>query len=128
VILLKILSGQQAGVSWSARHFPVRIGRSTGCDLCLEEPGVWDQHVALTLDSSGFFLRTQGAALARVNGQPVAESVLRNGDAIEIGTVKLQFWLSSPQQKRLRLRELLSWGTILLVCLGQVIILYLLFR
>ena len=128
MILFKIVSGQQAGASWSARRFPVRIGRSTACDLCLEEPGVWDQHIALTLERSGFLLRTQGEALAQVNGQPVTERVLRNGDAVEIGTIKLQFWLSSAQQKQLRLRELLSWGTILLVCLSQVIILYLLFR
>ena len=47
MVQLKILSGKKAGTAWVARRFPVRIGRSAGADLQLEESGVWDEHLQL---------------------------------------------------------------------------------
>ena len=89
MVQLKVLSGKKAGTAWVARRFPVRIGRSAAADLQLEEDGVWDQHLQLDFDpAEGIVLSAQPNALATVNGQPVQQTVLRNGDAIEIGSLK----------------------------------------
>jgi pSer/pThr/pTyr-binding forkhead associated (FHA) protein len=129
MIQVKILSGKTAGATWVARRFPVRIGRSPAADLRLEEDGVWDQHLALEVHrEDGFVLTTQGDALARVNGEPVQQAVLRNGDCIELGSVKLQFWLGEIRQTSLGLREAMAWMLIACVTLGQFGLLYWLLR
>lgn len=117
-----------AGVCWTARRFPVPIGRGPDAQLRLEDGGVWDQHLLLELDRRGFSLKVGPNALARVNGQPVVETPLRNGDTIELGSVKIQFWLSGVQQRGLRLRELASWVAIIGVTAAQIGILYWLLR
>ena len=89
MVQLKVLSGKKAGTAWVARRFPVRIGRSAAADLQLEEDGVWDQHLQLDFNpAEGIVLSAQPNALATVNGQPVHQTVLRNGDAIDIGSLK----------------------------------------
>ncbi len=125
MIQLKVLSGKKAGTDWVARRFPVRIGRSAGADLQLEEDGVWDEHLQLTFDrTEGIVLSAQPNALASVNGQPVSQTVLRNGDEIGIGSLRLQFWLSETRQAGLRFREGLTWAGIAAVSLGQVWLIY----
>jgi hypothetical protein len=129
MIQLKILSGKKAGVVWDARHFPVRIGRSAAADLQLEEHGVWDEHLRIGLNpAAGFVLETQPEALVTANGQPVQRAVLRNGDTLEIGSVKMQFWLKEARQRGLNLQEGLVWAVIALVTASQVALLYWLIR
>jgi len=125
MVQIKILSGNKAGSSWDARHFPVRIGRSARSHLQLEEAGVWDDHLKLSQDrSEGFVLETHAKALASINGQPAQRAILRNGDTIEVGSVKLQFWLSEPRQRGQGLREAFVWVLITAVCLGQIALVY----
>jgi pSer/pThr/pTyr-binding forkhead associated (FHA) protein len=125
MIQLKVLSGKKAGTSWVARRFPVRIGRSATSDLQLAEDGVWDEHLQLDFNrAEGIVLSAQPSALASVNGQPVHQVVLRNGDAIEIGSLRMQFWLSETRQGGLRFREGLTWAGIAAVSLGQVWLIY----
>jgi pSer/pThr/pTyr-binding forkhead associated (FHA) protein len=125
MVQLKILSGQKAGSSWDARHFPVRIGRSAGADLQLEEPGVWDEHLELALEpAEGFLLEARGNALASINGQSIQRTALHNGDTIEIGSVKLQFWLSEARQRGQGLRQAFVWTMITAVCLAQIALIY----
>ena len=126
---LKVLSGKKAGTAWVARRFPVRIGRSSAADLQLEESGVWDQHLQLDFNpEEGIVLSTQPDALATVNGRPVRQIVLRNGDAIDIGSSRMQFWLSETRQAGLRVREGLTWAGIAAVSLGQIGLIYWLLR
>ena len=125
MLQLKVLSGKKAGTVWVARRFPVQIGRATANDLQLEESGVWDQHLKLQFNpQEGIVLTTQPDALATVNGQPVNRAVLRNGDTIDIGALKMQFWLSEPRQAGLRFREGLTWAAIAAISLGQVGLIY----
>ena len=127
MVQFNILSGKKAGASWVTRHFPVRIGRAPGCELQVEEPGVWDQHLQLDfIPADGFVLSTKTDTLATVNSQPVQETVLRNGDLIEAGSLKLQFWLSETRQSGLRLRESLTWLAVAIICLAQIALIYLL--
>jgi pSer/pThr/pTyr-binding forkhead associated (FHA) protein len=129
MVQLKVLTGKKAGIAWLARRFPVRIGRSSTADLQLEESGVWDQHLQLDFHpAEGIVLSAQPNALATVNGQPVQQTVLRNGDAIAIGSMRLQFWLSETRQGGLRIREGLTWAGIAAITLGQICLIYWLLR
>ena len=125
MIQLKILSGNTAGAELVARRFPVRVGRSPQADLRLEEAGVWDSHLLISMDpADGFVLTVQPGALAFINTQPVERAILRNGDLIEVGAAKMQFGLSPTRPRGLRFRESLTWIALALLCLGQVALLY----
>jgi pSer/pThr/pTyr-binding forkhead associated (FHA) protein len=103
----------------------VRIGRSATADLRIEENGVWDDHLELHFNpAQGFILRSRPEAAALVNGEPANETVLRNGDIIQIGSAKFCFWLSETRQRGLRAREWLTWVGIAAICLGQVALIY----
>jgi pSer/pThr/pTyr-binding forkhead associated (FHA) protein len=129
MLQLNILSGKMAGTRWEARRFPVRIGRAATNDLQLEENGVWDRHCELDFHpAEGFVLTTGPGALASVNGQPARHAILRNGDRIEFGSAKLQFWLGDTRQRGLRIREGFVWTLIVAISLGQVALVYWLLR
>lgn len=125
MVQFKILSGKTAGAEHVARRFPFKIGRSPAANLRLEDDGVWDQHLELVFDSaSGFVLTTAPNALATINGQPIREAVLRNGDVIEIGALKIRFWLGAVRQYGLFLRELLVWTAFALITASQLYLIY----
>jgi hypothetical protein len=125
VVQLRILNGKKAGVDWTARRFPVRIGRAAACDLSLEEEGIWDFHLELSIDPcQGILLSVQPDAFAAVNGQPVQQVVLRSGDLIEIGALQVRFGLSATRHRGLRLREILTWLALGALCAGQIALIY----
>ena len=125
MIQLKILSGKMAGTEAVARHFPFRVGRSAAANLCIEDTGIWDGHLTFSLNPAGRVEATvQSGALATVNGEPLAEGPLRNGDIIQIGAVQLAFGLSPTRQRSFRGREALVWTGLVLLCLAQVGLIY----
>jgi pSer/pThr/pTyr-binding forkhead associated (FHA) protein len=125
MIQLNILSGKQAGTQLVARRFPFHVGRASGNELQLADDGVWDQHLTLEFSpQSGFTLNTSTGALVTVNGEPVKDATLRNGDILTIGSAKIQLWLAAAAQGSLRLRESFVWALIALVTLGQFILVY----
>lgn len=129
MVQLRILSGKKAGAVWVARRFPVQIGRAAAADLQLEERGVWDQHLRLEFrPAEGVVMNVQAQALAHLNGQPVQQILLHNGDIIELGALKLQFWLSETRQRGLRLREAVAWTAIAGITLSQIALIYWLLR
>lgn len=78
--------------------------------LRLEDPGVWDQHVEITCDrEQGVTARVQAPALARLDGEAFEATVLRSGDILEIGGVRVQFWLAPAEVVTPWLREGLTW-------------------
>jgi pSer/pThr/pTyr-binding forkhead associated (FHA) protein len=120
MVRLTVLSGSKAGTAMIAGHFPFRIGRSSKANLCLEDPGVWNQHLELSLKlPEGFVLTLQENALASVNQQPCRQVCLHNGDLIQIGSVKMQFTLSDTVQYSFCARELLTWAGLGLLFAGQ---------
>ena len=120
MVQFKILSGKMAGAMIAARHFPWQIGRGAESDCKLEEAGIWDRHLVLTFDSAeGFLLNVQLQALAAINGQPFLQRILRNGDLIEIGPVKMQFWLGGSRLANLKVREAFLWLLLGSITVGQ---------
>ena len=129
MVQLDILSGKSAGSQTAVRRFPFRIGRAAGNDLQLTDDGIWDQHLTLAWEKKeGFVLALAPNALATVNHQPVQNTLLRNGDLIALGSVKLQFWLAATRQRGLRLRELFVWTLIAAVTAAQIALIYRLLR
>jgi len=128
MVQLKISSDSSAAETHPVRHFPFRIGRAPDADLRLLAEGVWDHHLELDFDpAQGFVLSTQPNALATVNGWPIQAVILRNGDSIEIGGLKIRFWLGETRQSRLRAPEALVWLSVMLVtCLQAALLFWLL--
>jgi predicted component of type VI protein secretion system len=125
MICLQILSGSKAGARWVARRFPVRIGRATANDLQLEDDGVWDEHLELAFDpTQGFVLNPRPNAIVAVNREAAQGTRLRNGDAIELGSVQMRFWLGETQQRGFRGREWFVWMLVAAMSLGQVALVY----
>jgi pSer/pThr/pTyr-binding forkhead associated (FHA) protein len=125
MVQFKIVSGKMAGTERVARHFPFRIGRASTADLRLEDDGVWEQHLELRFDAAtGFVLSAQPNAIAAINGHVFTEAVLRNGDEIELGALKLRFWLGQTRQNSLRLREWLTWAAFVLILAVQLVLIY----
>ncbi|MEJ0091119.1 MAG: FHA domain-containing protein [Limisphaerales bacterium] len=129
MIQLGIISGKKAGTLTGVRHFPFHVGRASDNELQLEDEGVWDRHFAIEFDPhSGLNLAAAPQAITTVNGEQVQNVILRNGDVITAGSVKIQFWLAAARQGSLRLRENFFWALLALVTLGQFILLYWLIR
>ena len=125
MVQLKILSGKMAGTEQVARRFPFVLGRSPAADLRLEEDGVWDRHAELAFNrDTGFVLSAHSDALLAVNGQPCREAVLRNGDEVALGGLKIRFWVGATRQSNLRFREWLTWIAIALITAGQLFLIY----
>ncbi|MDE3069058.1 MAG: FHA domain-containing protein [Verrucomicrobiota bacterium] len=125
MVQLNILSGRQAGGQRAVRRFPFRVGRAPENDLRLDDDGVWDKHLVLEFQKKeGFRLVTVAGALAAVNGRPVQDQILRNGDTLTLGSAKLQFWLAAPVQRGLHTRENFVWALVAIVAVAQVSLVY----
>ncbi len=77
---------------------------------------------------SGLSLAAEPQAITTVNGEQVQNVVLRNGDVITAGSVKIRFWIAAARQGSLRLRENFFWALLALVTIGQFVLLYWLIR
>lgn len=125
MVQLTVLNGKTAGAVLVARRFPFRIGRAMEDNLRLEEAGVWDGHLQLSLKMpEGFLLAVHEKALAAANGEPFRQRIVRNGDVIEIGPTRIQLALSPMQQRGFRTRELLTWVALIGLFLIQGYLIY----
>lgn len=123
MIELRLLEGLQAGGQWSARRFPVRIGRSADSDLILEDPGVWDHHVEIGYDpASGFYMTPLSEGAVIVNQEPVESAALKNGDKLTLGGAVIQFWIAPARQRRFKFMEFLVWTALLGLFAAQLLL------
>ena len=121
MLQIHVLSGTQAGQRYRIGQFPSIIGRSSSAGIRMEEPGIWEKHLSIDLDSSGaFIVKIFPGALTSLNGRSIETAFLRNGDVIEIGSAQLRVWLSETAQKTLAFREWLTWMGIALVTITEV--------
>lgn len=118
-----------AGDNLVVRHFPFCIGRAAGNDYCLDDDGVWEQHLTLDFQKGeGITLQTVSDAFVAINEQPQNFARLRNGDIISFGSAKIQFWLAPVEQKSLRVREIGVWLLLAVVTALQVALIFKLLR
>lgn len=128
MVQLRVLNGSRAGTAHTASRFPCTLGRASGDDLQFVEAGVWENHLQLDLHvPDGFRLSRLGQGRASVNGSEFDELILHNGDVIELGAVKVQFWLGEVRQSDNRVRETLAWfGLVALVVMEGALLAFLL--
>lgn len=69
---------------------PVVIGRAPGCDLHLQHESISRQHARIARDEDGWVLRDLGSKNgSRVNTFHVTDQLLRNGDRLDLGTIRM---------------------------------------
>jgi pSer/pThr/pTyr-binding forkhead associated (FHA) protein len=120
---LRLLTGKTAGAEIGVCRFPFWIGRGVRDHLRVEADGVWERHLELRILDRGVALESRPEARTHINGQRVARALLRNGDLIEIGSQKLQFWLAPVRQHGLLLREITTWLALVALVALQVVLL-----
>ena len=125
MIQLRLLSGQACGSAFRAHRLPCLVGRSQQADLRLEDAGVFERHLQIELAANeGVVLTVLPDARVAVNGQSVNRALLRNGDIIDAGSGRMQFWLDQTRQHSLTFREQSTWVALGLLCAGQIAIIY----
>jgi adenylate cyclase len=69
---------------------PVVIGRAPDCDLLLQNESISRHHSRISLEEEGWVLRDLDSKNgSRVNTFHVEEQLLRNGDRLDLGTIRL---------------------------------------
>jgi len=69
---------------------PIVIGRAPDSDLLLQNESISRQHTRIAYEEDGWVLRDLGSKNgSRVNTFHVEEQLLRNGDRIDLGTIRL---------------------------------------
>lgn len=108
---LVIQQGSQAGKRVEIWKDCTTIGRSSECDIFLEDISVHRKQARIVYTQAGYALRDdQGSGDSIVNGRPVTEKLLRDGDTLLFGHTQLTFFSHEAtrqfQQPSSRGREL----------------------
>jgi pSer/pThr/pTyr-binding forkhead associated (FHA) protein len=90
---LLIQHGPQAGKRVELWKDCTTIGRSRQCDIFLEDITVHRKQASILFSPMGFVLRDDhGSGDSFVNGRPVREQILRDGDRLTFGNTELIFY------------------------------------
>lgn len=109
MVELRQLSGGADLVS-AIRSFPFCVGRQ-GADLNIMAPGVWDRHLLIQKAADHrYHVVPQAPATVVLRGNVLkASTPLQNGDVLELGSVRLQFRISSTRPRSLWAMEITAW-------------------
>jgi pSer/pThr/pTyr-binding forkhead associated (FHA) protein len=125
MVEFRLLGNPKESATVVPRRLPCVIGRNRDADVCLDAVGVWERHVVIDLQPPhGFSIRARPEAPVPVNGEPIVEGVLRNGDVLGIGSLQIQFWLSETRQRGVRIRESLTWVLLGALCAIELGLIY----
>ena len=91
---------------WPLSRDVVTIGRAKGCDIVLEAPDVSSLHCLVWAFQGGYQVRDcSSRAGTQVNGDRIAESLLHDGDILQVGSFSFRLALPSPSKKQPGRRE-----------------------
>ena len=86
------VEGDGADAADYALGTTTRIGRAEDNDVCIQSRGLSRQHAVITATARGFTLRDlESQNGTTVNGAPVTEHALADGDVITLGDARLHF-------------------------------------
>ena len=93
---LLVINGANRGSRYEiSSALDVVIGRSVGCNLRLDDSEVSRHHARISHNGTDFVLNDlKSANGTKVNGQPVAERALGNGDSLQFGSSVIAFQLT----------------------------------
>jgi hypothetical protein len=90
--LLTVVGDGGRGQTYGLEKDRVTIGRLPECDVVLDDPGASRQHAEIRRVGGAFVVVDLGSTNATlVNGAPIAEHGLADGDRITIGNTVLEF-------------------------------------
>jgi pSer/pThr/pTyr-binding forkhead associated (FHA) protein len=90
--LLTVVGDGGKGKTYGLEKDRVTIGRLPECDVVLSDPGASRQHAEIRRVGGAFVVVDLGSTNATlVNGSPIAEHGLADGDQITIGNTVLEF-------------------------------------
>lgn len=88
---LIVVEGPNAGRSYEMNGTAMKLGRSSQCDIALDDPEMSRSHCYLEIRGDELWVADLGSANQTiVNGKAVDECALKNGDEILVGTTKLR--------------------------------------
>ena len=120
MVLIHILSGSRSGEKCAVGRFPCVIGRAADDQIRIPDPGVWDRHLELAISPSHqITFKANPHSFAVINGAARPEGSLMNGDLLELGAVRLRFWLADSTQCSFNAGELMIWLSIPAISLFQ---------
>lgn len=97
---LVVTRGPDAGITFPLRFGLQKIGRDPRCDIHLDDTETSRSHAQILWDKEGVLLRDLNSSNGTmVNGEPIVERLLRNGDRIRIGKRELQYHASGADPK-----------------------------
>jgi pSer/pThr/pTyr-binding forkhead associated (FHA) protein len=101
---LVIQQGPQAGKRIEIWKDVTTIGRSLDCDIFLEDITVHRTQASIILTVSGYVLRDDhGSGDSFVNGKPVKEQLLSDGDILLFGNTELTFYSQAMATRPIQL-------------------------
>ena len=88
---LQVTGGFYEGLEVPVDRDWMVIGRGRSADVVIAEPTISRAHAAIGFDGESFFLQDLGSTNGtRVNGQREARATLSDGDALQLGRLRLQ--------------------------------------
>jgi len=85
--VLRRIKGETDGESWPLGAASLFLGRSTQCDVTVNDPTVSRRHCEIAARDGEVHLHDLGSSnLTLLNGQPVKSAPLQPGDSITVGT------------------------------------------
>lgn len=89
---LTIQNGCFAGLEILLRKARMILGRDVGCDICLDDSLVSDEHASISRSGKDYVLEDLNSRNGTsVNGERINRKKLRNGEMISIGNFSLRF-------------------------------------
>ena len=91
---LVVLEGTSVGEVYKLEKFPLLLGRDSSCDIPITEEGVSRQHARIERKDKSYVIADLGSTNGTyINGLPINQSVLSEGDKIRLGDILLKFSL-----------------------------------
>ncbi|MEM9530470.1 MAG: GGDEF domain-containing protein [Pseudomonadota bacterium] len=96
-VSLVVIRGEPFGKSFPLASKPVVIGRSSSCDIQFGDASVSRRQCRIVPQGGAYVIVDyQSTNPTRVNGDPVTQCQLKDGDRIALGPVVLKFVASDP--------------------------------
>jgi long-chain acyl-CoA synthetase len=96
--VVRVLGGEQEGVSYGLRGGVATIGRDPVSDIVVSDPWVSRQHARLWLEAGVLMVEDTGSTAGTlVNGSPIGHATaLRPGDRLRVGVTELEVTFGAP--------------------------------
>ena len=124
MVRLHVVAGNRSGFCFSSSRLPIRVGRASDNDLTLDDPGIWPMHFSIAREKNDLTIHVGPDALLSINSEPVQKALLRNGDVISIGSIKLQFGFTPVRQTSLIWRERATWAALAVLAFSEIAVAY----